>query len=87
MQRTPSDFRVMLHNGKQITEDWIEPTFTLRLFNTTQITKWFIYIYIYTGVRNHHFHSELKIQAIKHKYSVLPVPSEGFLCQLDLCDL
>lgn len=46
MQRTPSDFRVMLHNGKQITEDWIEPTFTLRLFNTTQITKWFIYIYI-----------------------------------------
>ena len=40
-----SDFLVTLNNGKEITQDWIEPTFTSRLFNTAQITKNDIYWY------------------------------------------
>jgi hypothetical protein len=32
-----TDYHATLYNGKPTTEDWIQPTFTSRLFNTSQI--------------------------------------------------
>jgi hypothetical protein len=75
MQRMPSDFRVTLYNGKQITEDWIEPTFTLRLSNTAQIKKWDIYWCKKSSLSQQVKNTDRQTQA--HR---LLVPSEGFLC-------